>query len=320
MRKTSKQRVRGRRPPLDEDLILSWADEHFALFGAWPNQYSGDVAGHDSESWHNISTALRIGSRGLLLGSSLAILLEERRGVVNRLNKPDFTVEGVLVWADVHHAKHGRYPKSTDGPIEASPTDTWCGVDNAFRQGVRGCPGGSSLARILQERRNYRNERRLPKLCCEAILEWADEHCLRTGQWPGSKSGAICAAPGETWAAVQMALVAGIRGMPGGSSLAQFLLDHRGKKVGRDLPPYSVETITQWMRAHAERHGRYPVIASGTIEEAPGENWQKVQNALFRGHRGLEGGSSLLRLRLRLISEGLLPELGRTSAPGGRVR
>jgi hypothetical protein len=55
------------------------------------------------------------------------------------------------------------------------------------------------------------------------IRAWAKAHRNRAGAWPGDRSGPIPEAPGETWKAVQMALVHGLRGLKGGSSLAQLL-------------------------------------------------------------------------------------------------
>ncbi len=55
------------------------------------------------------------------------------------------------------------------------------------------------------------------------ILSWTDAHHARTGRWPNYDSGPIMDAPGETWAAVQMALTLGRRGLPGGSSQARLL-------------------------------------------------------------------------------------------------
>jgi hypothetical protein len=37
-------------------------------------------------------------------------------------------------------------------------------------------------------------------------------------------------------------------------------------------------------------------VNSGPIPEAPGENWHAVNLALYNGHRGLRGGSSLAKL------------------------
>jgi hypothetical protein len=46
-------------------------------------------------------------------------------------------------------------------------------------------------------------------------------------RWPSCESGPIREAPGETWKAVQMALVQGLRGLRGDSSLHLFLKKHR---------------------------------------------------------------------------------------------
>src|SRR5436309_357023 len=81
------------------------------------------------------------------------------------------------------------------------------------RRGLRGLPGGSSLARLLAERRGVRNHLALPKMTIAGILAWADAHHARTGRWPGRASGAIADAPGETWTAVDGALAHGGRGL-----------------------------------------------------------------------------------------------------------
>ena len=54
---------------------------------------------------------------------------------------------------------------------------------------------------------------------------WADLHEQRTGVWPHARSGAIPEAPGETWHIVETALTKGVRGLPGGATLAQLLAD-----------------------------------------------------------------------------------------------
>jgi len=59
----------------------------------------------------------------------------------------------------------------TGGPVEAGPLGTtWRQIDNALRLGLRGLPGGSSLAQLLAHRRGYRNVRALPPLTEELIL------------------------------------------------------------------------------------------------------------------------------------------------------
>jgi hypothetical protein len=65
-----------------------------------------------------------------------------------------------------------------------------------------------------------------PKLTVEVILRWADAHHRWTGEWPGTASGPIAGAAGETWDGIDLALRRGNRGLPGGSSLALLLAQH----------------------------------------------------------------------------------------------
>jgi hypothetical protein len=87
-------------------------------------------------------------------------------------------------------------------------------------QGLRGLPGGSSLAALIATRRGVRNRANILRLTEAQILEWADRTHQETGKWPKVKSGAISGTPGETWVAIDDVLRNGLRGLPGGSSLA----------------------------------------------------------------------------------------------------
>ena len=103
-------------------------------------------------------------------------------------------------------------------------------------------------------------------------------------------------APGETWRAVDGGLRVGVRGLPSGSSLAQLLDEHRGRRNLRELPPFTVRKILAWADAHHKRTGVWPTNASGPIAEAPHETWSAVGVALANGRRGLPGRSSLSKL------------------------
>jgi hypothetical protein len=72
-----------------------------------------------------------------------------------------------------------------------------------------------------------RDALRKPALPVSTILEWVDRFKAEHGRWPTARSGPI---PGTdtSWAGVEMALVEGARGLPGGSSLAKLLTEHRG--------------------------------------------------------------------------------------------
>src|SRR3989441_5940351 len=133
----------------------------------------------------------------------------KRRRLRNRRSgrRPEIAVSQILAWADTFHERVGRWPHKVDGRIAGGLGLTWLAVDKALRYGNRGLPGGSSLARLLAERRGVRNSRALPRLRVAQILAWADAHHQRTGRWPAQYSGRVPGAPfGLTWLAIDHAL------------------------------------------------------------------------------------------------------------------
>src|SRR5262249_22091698 len=145
------------------------------------------------------------------------------------------TAQQILAWADDFHARYARWPQVHSGRIHGGHGLTWLSVDHALARGGRGLPGGSSLMQLLAEKRGVRTGSRLPPLTQRQILAWADAHHARTGRWPDRHSGPIPEAPGETWRRVQTALLEGLRGLPGGTTLPRLLLAERGvrNRVGR---------------------------------------------------------------------------------------
>jgi hypothetical protein len=282
--------------PLSEQQILAWADAFHAREGEWPRRNAGAIHEAPGESWRAVSDALQSGYRGLEGGSSLARLLAARRGVRKFGDRDPLVEEQILAWADSFHAREGRWPSLAAGPIADAPGVTWSTVDTALRRGTRGLTGGSSLVRLLVERRGISSTGYRPPLSIPQILAWADAHCKRTGQWPGHASGPIVQAKDETWANVDYALLLGHRGLPGGSSLSRLLAKERGVRNSRGLPRLRIPEILRWADAYHARHSNWPAAKSGSIPEAPHETWLNVQNALYNGGRGLPGGSSLARL------------------------
>ena len=65
---------------LTSEIILGWADQHFAQHGRYPGALTGPVTGHPGETWANIDAALRLGYRGLSGKDTLASLLYRERG------------------------------------------------------------------------------------------------------------------------------------------------------------------------------------------------------------------------------------------------
>ncbi|HEX4607772.1 MAG TPA: hypothetical protein VH092_06145, partial [Urbifossiella sp.] len=213
------------------------------------------------------------------------MLLLERRGRPHHNLPPDLTVPLVLAWADAHHRRTGDWPDPHDGnPIPKAPKGTsWSAVHTALVRGKRGLPGGTSLPRLLEQHRGVRNHLAARPLSEAQILRWADDHRRRTGGYPKRNDGPILIAPGETWSAVENALIKGGRGLPGGESLAKFLARCRGVRNKSALPRLTVEQIKAWAGAYKARTGRWPAVKSGPIPEAPGESWSAVHSALDAG-------------------------------------
>ena len=235
-------------------------------------------------------------ARGLPAGQSLAQLLDKHRGVPNRLAQPDLTIDQILAWADLHHAHTKGWPLVKSGQVVHAPGEKWNNIDAALARGGRGLPGGSSLAQLLLEHRGVRNHASLPDMTTDQILAWADAHYVRTGLWPKLKSGPIVNSSGETWCRVNSALQNGLRGLPGGSSLARLLQMHRGIRNMKAQPRLTNGLILAWADDYRERFGRWPTLESGSVAIAAGEKWRNIDNALKLGLRGLPDGSSLARL------------------------
>lgn len=289
----------ARLPPLTVKQILRWADAHWRGAERWPTAESGAIATAPDETWRAVDEALRRGGRGLPWGSSLARLLAEKRGARNRMATVRLTVELILAWADDYHALTGEWPKHDQGRASHTYSIHWRNIDNALRLGLRGLPGGSSLAQLLQKHRGVRNVKRLAPLTLEQVLAWADTHHQQTGCWPNEESGEVVKAPGEVWRNIDAALRQGHRGFPGGSTLARVLAEYRGVRNRMALPSLTEAQILAWADAHQERTGQWPKIRSGPVHDAPGETWLGIESALDQGCRGLPGGDSLYKLLKR---------------------
>ncbi len=274
--------------------ILAWADEWFEANGKWPGAKSGRIP-RTNEKWANIDQNLRDRGRGLPYRTTLARLLQRERGHRNLGNLPRLTIKQILAWADEWFAKNGKWPGAKSGRIPET-SENWGTIDQHLRGGGRGFPYRTTLARFLAERRGVRNHGDLPHFREEEILVWADAYRQRHGKWPNQQSGPIPEAPGESWGKVDRALISGLRGCPGGSSLPQLLERHRGHRNHMNLPDLTIQQILSWADAHHRRTGRWPRHKSGPILEQPDTTWSAVDTALNEGCRGLRGGSSLTQL------------------------
>ena len=102
------------KPALTIADILRWADAFHARCGRYPRQDDGAVAEADL-TWSAVSQSLKRGYRGLPGGSSLADVLQAKRGVRNKKGLPKLTLAQILGWADAHRARTGDWPGHESG-------------------------------------------------------------------------------------------------------------------------------------------------------------------------------------------------------------
>ena len=265
--------------------ILTWMDAYKAATGDWPTKDSGRVTG-TKETWYGIEKVLRRGSRGLRVVSSLDKLPSRYRGVRKKNELAPLTIKEILSWVDAYKAATGDWPTGESGPVTGTK-ETWHEIDRALRKGLRGLPFGSSLSALL------RNTRSLPSLTVQQILEWADAHKAAVGELPTRGSGLVTGTD-ETWAAIHTSLRLGRRGLPGDSSLAKLLAEHRDVRNQSDHL-LSIKQILVWADACKAATGYWPNQRSGVVK-GTNETWREINHALKNGRRGLTGGSSLVKL------------------------
>ena len=258
--------------------------------------YKAMKASASSQRFLYASEFIRAPSREVHLGRSWSFHAAGRARHLPRL-----TLGQILAWADANHRRTGQWPGDAPIPVEDALGETWAGLNTALRNGRRGLPGGTSLARLLAEQRGVRSCRYPPPLSEKQILAWADWHRERTGAWPSYRSGPVEGTPSETWRMADTALLRGSRGLRGERSLASLLAGKRGARNRRSLPVLTVPQVLAWAKAHHRRTGTWPNSKSGSIAEAEGETWNGVDLALRWGYRGLMGGVSLAGLLARAL-------------------
>lgn len=150
-----------RQPRLKLAEILKWADAYFRRNGAWPAAKSGRVSEAPLETWFGIDRALRFGRRGMAGGSSLPAFLNNHRGLFRGKSRRPRTIresgrlhiEKIVTWGRTHRRKTGAWPNRASGPVVGTRGLTWSAIDAALKRGNRGLTGGSSLAKLVAQKR-----------------------------------------------------------------------------------------------------------------------------------------------------------------------
>ncbi len=284
--------------PLDPQAILKWAKAFYHKFGRWPGVKSKPVRGQKA-SWASIDHCMRSGLRGCQPGGSLAIFLESQLGVVNSQRKPPLRIQWIVHEMKMYRSTHGEWPNIRSGRI-AESNETWGGVELALTRRRRGVKTKTSLADLRQRYLGVVNPRDQSSLTLSWIKTQIRKHFRRTGHWPNTQSGSI---PGssETWQKVASALWGGLRGIAVRTTLGNVVAEINGGPR-----KYTVTQVRTWAKEYFASHGKLPSQGSGAI---PGEDvtWQKLDNYLRTGSKGLPKSGSLPQLLRDLTLDGLAP-------------
>jgi len=284
------------------DLTVEMVKEAVVKFraendGKNPSFTSGDATPYFGypDTWSCISQCLSGGHRGLPGGSSLRRFLIEHGFAEPR---PDFTIETIReAVVKFRTANDGKNPTQIG---DATPyfgyPETWRNVDGCLREGLRGLPGGSSLMGFLVEHGfSVRKPNLTVEMVKEAVVKFREAN---DGKNPTPQSGDAMPYFGfpEAWGNVDEYLRGdGKRGLPGGSSLRRFLIEHG---FAEPKPDFTIETIREAVVKFREANsGGNPMGSSGDATPYFGfpTTWKVVDSCLYKGMRGLPGGSSILR-------------------------
>lgn len=299
-------------PALPTQLIIDWITLFINKYERKPNMSDGNIefaeGEYARETWSGVNAALWRGGRGQPGKSSLASLIQENFGIKNIQDLPALSATLILDWIKQYIDVHGKKPNRTSGIIEPVSEEykgiTWTIINTALEVGTRGLPGGSSLAKLIDNKMGIANPMNLPLLNEELIINWVTQFINTHKEKPLRSSGVIEFASadhkGITWLAVDSALKRGSRGISGKSSLASLIAKTFSFKNHMNLSPLTEEMIVGWVTQYIDIHGEKPTQNSGILdfvsEAYKGITWLAINTALDKGGRELLGGSSLAKL------------------------
>ena len=279
---------------LSIQLIISWAKHHYQETNSWPTYESGVVLAEPSENWGAIRSNLVAGGRGLPSGLSIEKVLTNELGIVGVRSGKNLTEELVIRLAKAHFELTEVYPheKSTwilDG------SDSWAAISAALREGLRGLPGGTSLAQLLDKAGLKANsaDRSYPSLM--EIIKAAEEFKeLNNGNLPSRESGVFPNYLDLTWGKIDAGLKRGdvIEGTDA-SSIADLWTKQFGYRNVNNLPDLSENQILEWCDLFKGRTGQFPSNISQSVVEMGTETFMSIDVAFRENRRGMNGHSSL---------------------------
>lgn len=220
---------------------------------------------------------------------------------------PSLKESSILRAARIYVKRHGRLPtqKSTE-TVPGLRGETWCAINAAGAQGIRGLEKGRTLPKILEplklELAHVLVKYRIRLFSPEDFLKAARSYIQKRGKVPRSTSTEkLPGYPRETWVAIRGALADGRRGFPKGLTFGELLAPLRKKfpeaferRIAR---PITEQQIFKAGEASLRIYGRIPTAHSKEpVPGHPKETWMGLNRALHIGGRGLQAGSSLAKI------------------------
>lgn len=217
--------------------------------------------------------------------------------IVSRFAKSmPLTEELILQLMQEYQEKTGIWPSYKN--YDTTVGGTWCAINSLLDRGGRGLPGGTSLAELRRKITGEQYSRKFEQLSEECIWKWMQEYKEMNGKYPVQNERSECP-DGSKWIAINASLRQGSRGLPGGSSL-QIL---RIKMTGESQKILSEEAIWKWMQDYFVNYGDWP--RSNSKDRVEGMTWDAVNKSMKKGRWGLVAGSSLMKLRERMMRDSL---------------
>jgi hypothetical protein len=206
-------------------------------------------------------------------------------------------VKQIRKWARTHHDLTGKWPGRDSGEVFGQSGVTWSLIDRCLKRGGYGLPGNSSLSRALRGGGAViRSGPPKRELTTKQILEWADLHHMRSGEWPHRESGRVREAPDTTWGTIDRRMRRGEHNGGRHETLTHLLRDQRGVWDSRGSVRLTPKLILRLADQHYARTGRWPVTLSGPVHGIPGEKWVNIDMAMRNGRRGFGRKMSLSQL------------------------
>jgi len=213
--------VKGK-PPLNMPLVKKAISSFYKEHGIHPNGASGDATAYFgySETWGAVQSALKKGYRGLPGGKTLVEV-----AIQMGLHQKREPLTKAILRRAIHkfYDEHGFPPTAESGDATAyfGYQVMWRTIDSCIRYGNRGLSKGGSLAQVVRDMKLRLVKPPLSEeIVGQAISSFRSDH----GKIPHEKSGDATAYFGypETWSAVGSCCRLGLRGLPGGTTLAKM--------------------------------------------------------------------------------------------------